>query len=42
MSDTTKKIVAVSIVAAAASVAAYVYFRNRQNAKKRNLPVTFI
>lgn len=42
MTDNTKKVIAVSIVAAAASVAAYVYFRNKQNEKKRNLPVKFI
>ena len=42
MSDVSKKVVAVSLVAAAASVAAYIYFKNKKNKRKPNLPVKFI
>lgn len=38
----SKKLIAISIIAATASVATYIYFKKKQEEKKRNLPVSFI
>lgn len=40
--ETSKKLIAISLIAATASVATYIYFKKKQEAKKKNLPVTFI
>lgn len=38
----SKKLLAVSIIAATAGIATYIYFKKKQEAKKKNLPVSFI
>lgn len=34
--------VSISIVAASAGIATYIYFKKKRDAKKKNLPVSFI
>ncbi len=38
----TKKILAVSLLAAASSVAVYIYMQNKKKAKRKNVPINFI
>jgi hypothetical protein len=38
----TKKVLAVTLVAAIASVAVYAYVQNNKKKKRRNLPLNFI
>ena len=38
----TRKVLAVTLVAAIASVTVYAYIQNQKKKRRRNLPVTFI
>jgi hypothetical protein len=38
----TKKVIAVTLVAAIASVTVYAYVQNKKKKRRRNLPVNFI
>ncbi|GAB6123032.1 hypothetical protein JCM30204_41820 [Dysgonomonas termitidis] len=42
INDMTKKVLAVTLVAAVASVAVYAYVQNNKKKKRRNLPLNFI
>lgn len=42
MNDISKKTLLITLVAATASVATYIYIKKKKEDKKKNLPVNFI
>lgn len=42
MEAMTKKVLAISLIAAASSVAVYAYMQAKKKAKRKNMPMNFI